>query len=156
MPTCSDATRTDGLLISLANRSHGVQARTSRPQGGDDSEDEAIFAAQRSYAPPRGLTAVTTITLASWSRRMIARQSPMRRRHSPRLPLRLRTSPEGRRSIVVRMRSLSLRGSLRRAFAAAGATTASHGGSSGARFGLRAQLGHGDRLALPIGRPALV
>jgi hypothetical protein len=41
----------------------------------------------------------------------------------------------------VRMRSRSLRGSLRRAFVAAGAITASHEGSSGVSFGLRAQLG---------------
>jgi hypothetical protein len=86
----------------------------------------------------------------------MARQSPMRRRHSPRLPLRLRTSPAGRRSIAVRMRSRSSRGSLRRVFAAAGATTASHEGSSGVRFRPRAQLGHVDRLAPPVRRPAIL
>jgi len=86
----------------------------------------------------------------------MARQSPMRRRHSPFLPLRLRTSPAGRRSIAARMRSRSLRGSLRRVFAAAGATTACHEGSSGVRLRLRAQLRYGDRLAPPVGSPALI
>jgi hypothetical protein len=86
----------------------------------------------------------------------MARQSPTRRRHSPGRPLRLRTSPAGSRSIAVRTRSRSLRGSLRRVFAAVGATTASHEGSSGVSFGLRAQLDYVDRLASLVGRPALL
>ncbi len=87
---------------------------------------------------------------------MRARQSPTRRRHSPGRPLRLRTSPAGSRSIAARMRSRSLRGSLRRDFAAAGAITASHSGSSGVSVRLRAQLGYVDRLASLVGRPAFL
>lgn len=87
---------------------------------------------------------------------MRARQSPTRRRHSPGRPLRLRTSPAGSRSIAARMRSRSLRGSLRRDFVAAGATTASHDGSSGVSVRLRAQLGYVDCLASLVCRPALL
>ena len=106
--------RSSTILVCTTGR---VDPRHSAAPGDRDVREVSELAAQRSYAPPRGLTAVTTITLPSWSRRMMARQSPMRRRHSPRLPLRLRTSPAGRGWIAATMRSRSLRGSFRRDFA---------------------------------------